>query len=103
MKNCPILTKFGVHIVWSMLNLKIKKNFVKNYISDNFFSGAVHCARANTEILKFFSFLQKIYMLGISNKLGAPQGMFILLSKSENGGTYYTHVHCAETKNILAN
>ena len=42
-------------------------------------------------------------MLGISKKLEAPQGMFILLSKSENGGTYYTHVHCAETKNILAN
>ena len=30
-------------------------------------------------------------------------GMFILLSKSENGGTCFTLVHCAQTKNILAN
>ena len=85
-----------------MFILKFKKNFEKIYFWDKFFSGTVHCARAKTEILKFFSFLQNIYMLGISKKLEAPQGMFILLSKSENGGTYYTHVHCAETKNILA-
>ena len=30
-------------------------------------------------------------------------GIFILLSKPENGGTCFTLVHCAQTKNILAN
>ena len=41
-------------------------------------------------------------MLEILRKSEVAQGMFILLSKSENGGTCYTHVHCAQTKNILA-
>ena len=83
--------------------VKIKKKFEKIYFLDKFFSWTVHCAQDHSEILIFFSLLQNIYMLGISKKLEAPQDMFILLSKSENGGTYYTHVHCAETKNILAN
>ena len=41
-------------------------------------------------------------MLGILRKLEVTQGKFNLLSKSENGGTCYNHVHCAQTKNILA-
>ena len=102
-KNCPILTKFGMHIVWSMVIEKIKKNFEKIYFSDNFFSWTVHCARVSPEILIFFLLWKNIYMLGILNKSEAPEGIFILLSKSENGGTCYTHVHCAQTKNILAN
>ena len=64
-KNCLILMKFGVHIVWSMVIVKIKKNFEKNYFSDKFFSWAVHCARDHSEILIFFSLLQNITMLGI--------------------------------------
>ena len=63
----------------------------------------VHCARAQPEILRFFSLSQNIHMLGISKNSDTPQGMFILLSKSENGGISFTHVHCAQTKNILAN
>ena len=31
-----------------------------------------------------------------------PQGMLVLPSKSENGVFGFTHVHCAQTKNILA-
>ena len=62
----------------------------------------MHCARVIPEIFKFFSSWKNIYMLEILRKSEVAQGMFILLSKSENGGTCYTHVHCAQTKNILA-
>ena len=41
-------------------------------------------------------------MLGILKKLEVALGMFNLLSEPENEGYYYTHVHCAQTKNILA-
>ena len=85
-----------------MMIVKIKKNFKKIYFLDKFFSWTVHCARDHSEILIFFSLLQNIYMLRISKKLEVTQGMFILLSKSENGGTCFTLVHCAQTKNILA-
>ena len=67
-KNCPILTKFGVCIVWSGLVMKIKKNFEKIYFSDRFLSWSAHCARSQSEILIFFSKSQNIYMLGISKK-----------------------------------
>ena len=102
-KSCPILTKFGVHIVWIRLIIKIKKNFEKIYFSDKFLSWTVHCARYQSEILIFFSRFQNIYMWGISKKSEVAQDMFNLLSKSENEGTCYTHVHCAQIKNILAN
>ena len=102
-KNCPILTKFGVHIVWSMVIMKIKKNFEKINFLDNFFSWAVHCAPLHpenlTKILKF----QNIYIWGILKKLEVALGMFILLSTFENGGTCFSLVHCAQTKNILGN
>ena len=42
-------------------------------------------------------------MLGISKKSEVAPNMFILLSEAENGGYSYTHVHCVQTKNILAN
>ena len=58
----------------------------------------VHCACAQPEIVRFFSLSQNIYMVGISKKSDAPQGMFILLSKSENRGISFTHVHCADHK-----
>ena len=72
-----------------MVIMKIKKIFEKIYFSDKFFSWMVHCARDHSEILIFFSLLQNIYMLGILKKLEVPQGMFILLSKSEIGGICY--------------
>ena len=95
--------KFGVHIVWSMVIMKSKKNFEKIIFLDNFFSWWVHCARDHSEFLIFFSLLQNIHMLGILKKSEVTQGMFILFSKSENEGICYAHVHCAQTKNILAN
>ena len=85
-----------------MLILKIEKNFEKINFSDEFFSGWVHCAPVYSEILIFFSKFQNIYLCGVSKILEVPEGMFILLSKSENGGIGFTHVHCAQTKNILA-
>ena len=42
-------------------------------------------------------------MLGISKKSGVALDMFVLLSEPENEGYCYTHVRCAQTKNILAN
>ena len=78
-KNCPILTKFGVCIVWSGLVIKIKKNFEKSHFLDRFLSWSAHCARFQSEILIFFSRLQNIYMLGISKKSEVALGMFILL------------------------
>ena len=102
-KICPILTKFGMHIVWIRLIIKIKKNFEKIYFLDKFLSWTVHCARYQSEILIFFSRFQNIYMWGILKILEVAQDMFNLLSKSENEGTCYTHVHCAQIKNILAN
>ena len=86
--------KFGVHLVWSMWIVKSKK-IEKIYFSDDFLSWMVHCVSAQPEILIFFSLSQTIDMLGISKKSGTPEGMFILLSKSENGGICFTHVHCA--------
>ena len=44
-KNCPILTKFGMHIVWSGLIVKSKKNFEKNqFFGQIFFMGGALCA-----------------------------------------------------------
>ena len=63
----------------------------------------VHCAWDHSEFLIFFSLLQNINMLGILKKSEDALNKFILLSKSENGGTCFTLVHCAQTKNILAN
>ena len=83
--------------------MKIKKNFEKIYFSDNFFSWAVHCAPLLSEILTKILKFQNIYMRGILQKLEVALGMFFLLSKPENGGTCFTLVHCAQTKNILAN
>ena len=53
-KNCPILTKFGVHIVWSMVIVKIKNIFEKINFLKKFFSWAVHCAALHPENLKKF-------------------------------------------------
>ena len=83
--------------------MKIKKNFEKICFSDRFLSGSAHCARSQSEILIFFSKSQNIYMLGISKKSEVALNMFILLSEPENEGYSYTHVHCAGSKNILAN
>ena len=102
-KKSPILTKFGVHIVWIRLIIKSKKQIEKNYFSDKFLSWTVHCARYQSEILIFFSRFQNIYMWGILKILEVAQDMFNLLSKSENEGICYAHVRCARTKNILAN
>ena len=101
-KNCPILTKFSVHIVWSMVVIKIKKKFDKIYFLDYFFSCPVHCALPHSEILWKILKFQNIYTWGVSKKLKVALGMFISLSKSENGGTCFTLMHCAQTKNILA-
>ena len=83
--------------------MKIKKNFEKIYFSDRFLSWSAHCARSQSEILIFFIKAQNINMVGISKKSEVALGMFILLNEPENEGYSYTHVHCAETKNILAN
>ena len=78
-----------------MLILKFNKNFEEINFLDEFFSGWVHCARVYSEILIFFSKFQNIYLCGVSKISKVTEGMLILLSKSENGGTCYTHVHCA--------
>ena len=88
-------------LLWALSSKKVDTQ--KIIFSDNFFSWAVHCARDHSEILIFFSLLQNIHMVGILEKSEVTQGMFILLSKSENEGICYAHVHCAQTKNILAN
>ena len=82
--------------------MKSKKNFEKIYFLDRFLSWSAHCAQSQSEILIFFSKFQNINMLGILKKLEVALGMFNLLSEPENEGYYYTHVHCAQTKNILA-
>ena len=82
--------------------MKIKKKFEKIYFSDRFLSWSAHCARSQSEILIFFSKFQNIHMLGISKKSEVALDMSILLSEPENGGIGFTHVHCAQTKNILA-
>ena len=83
--------------------MKSKKNFEKIYFLDRFLSWSAHCARSQSEILIFFSKFQNINMLGISKKLEVALDMFSLLSEPENEGYCYTHVHCEQTKNILAN
>ena len=83
--------------------MKSKKNFEKIIFSDNFFSWTVHCAPLSSEILTKNLKFQNIYLLGILRKSEDTLNEFILLSKSENEGSCYTHVHCAQTKNILAN
>ena len=83
--------------------MKSKKNFEKIIFSDNFFSWAVHCAPLSSEILTNNLKFQNIYLLGILRKSEDTLNEFILLSKSENEGSCYTLVHCAQTKNILAN
>ena len=83
--------------------MKIKKKFEKIYFSDPFLSWSAHCARSQSEILIFFSKFQNIYMVGISKKSEVALDMFILPSEPENEGYSYTHVHCVQTKNILAN
>ena len=83
--------------------IKSKKNFEKIYFLDQFLSWSAHCARSQSEILIFFSKFQNIYMLGISKKSEVALDMFSLLSELENESYCYTHVHCAQTKNILAN
>ena len=100
-KNWPILTKFGVCIVWSRLIMKSKKNFEKIYFLDRFLSWSAHCARSQSEILIFFSKFQNIHMLGILKQSVITLGMLVLLSRSENEGTCYTHVHCARRPKIF--
>ena len=85
-----------------MLILKFEKIFEKINSLDKFFSGWVQCAPVYSEILTFFSKFQNIYLCGVSKILEVTEVMLILLSKSENGGIGFTHVHCAQTKNILA-
>ena len=85
-----------------MLIVKIKKNLKKITFLDDFFSWWVHCAPHQSEFLIFFSKFQNTYFSGVSKKLEDPQGMLVLPSKSENGVFGFTHVHCAQTKNILA-
>ena len=102
-KNWPILMKFGMCIVWSRLIVKSKKNFEKIHFLDRFLSWSAHCARSQSEILIFFSKFQNIYMLEISKWSEMALDMFSLLSEPENEGYSYTHVHCAQTKYILAN
>ena len=73
-KNCPILTKFGVHIVWSMVIGEIKKKFEKIYFSDNFFSWTVHCARVSLNIFIFFFILKKYLHVRNLKKIGGYTG-----------------------------
>ena len=69
-----------------MLIVKIKKNFEKINFSDNILTGTVHCAPLQSEFLIFFSKFQNINLWKVSKKSEGPQGMLILLSKSENRG-----------------
>ena len=72
-----------------MLIVKIKKIFEKINFSDNFLTGTVHCAPLQSEFLIFFSKFQNINLWKVSKKSEGPQGMLILLSKSENRGISY--------------
>ena len=103
-KNCLIVTKFGVCIVWSGLVMKMKKKFEKkNHFLDRFL--VMERPLCVVPIWNFDIFFKVPKYLHVRNlkKIGSCAGYVYFTLEPENEGYSYTHVHCAQTKNILAN